>query len=100
MKGELFKGRARLNMRQIFFSMKILDMWNDLLQKIIDFSSKCFQSRLETFWENEEMKFDLKIVWTKIKPDSETRSGSADDLDLSIYVASCTQQLLRYLKVN
>ena len=85
---KLLKRRARLNIRQKFFSHRIVDLWNDLPQKAVDSPSiKCFEKRLDKYWHNQDLKFDFKAVWSKLKlkPGSDTESDNeTENLDLSL----------------
>ena len=86
---KLYKNKARLNVRQKFFSIRIVDSWNDLPQRIIDSPSvKCFESRLDKYWEGQDMKYDFISTWKrKIRGRVETGSESDqtdEELDLSI----------------
>ena len=76
---KLFKRRARLNIRQKFFSHRIVDLWNDLPQKTVDSPSiKCFENKLDKYWQNQDLKFDFKAVWPKLKlkPERDTESDN------------------------
>ena len=91
---KLFKRRARLNIRQKFFSHRVVDIWNDLPQKTVDSPSiKCFESRLDKHWQNQDLKFNFKAVWSKLNlklepgsdSESDNESGNkSEDLDLSL----------------
>ena len=84
---KLFKRRARLRLRQKFFSMRIVDIWNDLPQKVIDSPSiKCFEARLDRVWKEQDIIYNFKGTWQKIRHITEPEAGSEDedDLDLSI----------------
>ena len=50
---KLYKPRARLRVRQMFFSHRIVDDWNSLPQSVIEAPSVCaFKSRLDRHWND------------------------------------------------
>jgi len=47
------------NLREHFFSNRIIAVWNSLLNNIVNAeSTKIFKNRLDRFWVNQEIKFD------------------------------------------
>ena len=82
---KLYKQKANKRSRQNFFSLRIVDMWNNLPQTVIDSSSiKCFESRLDKFWNCLQMKFDFQKVWKKITHGWKAGLEAEDELDLDI----------------
>ena len=84
---KLFKKRVGKEVRKNFFSIRIVDMWNDLPQNIIDAPSiKCFEARLDKYWESQNIKYNFKETWHKIfksitKPDND--NPDIEECDLS-----------------
>ena len=55
---KLFKRRARLDVRQKFFSHRIVDQWNDLPEKVIDsprLSVFKAVSSLDNYWKDQDI---------------------------------------------
>jgi len=49
----LFKPRCRTTVRQNFFSLRIVNEWNKLLQDVVDASSiNMFKNRLDQHWQD------------------------------------------------
>ena len=64
---KLYKCRARLKLRQKFVSHRVVDVWNNLPQHVIEAPlMKSFECRLDTFWESQYMKYNFKEVWKKV----------------------------------
>ena len=52
---KLFKRRAHLNVRQKFFSNRVVEVWNNLPQEVIDAPSvKSFERWLDKYWQNQD----------------------------------------------
>ena len=80
---KLHKKKHSIKLRKQFFSLRIVDMWNSLPEKIVSApSTNSFERRLDKFWSTQEIKYNyhakLKIQHTNnapYKPDS----GSEDE---------------------
>jgi len=47
------------NLRKHFFSNRIIAVWNNLPNSIVNAeSTNIFKNRLDRFWANQEIKFD------------------------------------------
>ena len=81
---KLFKKRANKDVRKNFFTIRIHDMWNDLPQKVIDSPSiKCFEARLDKYWDKQDIKLDFKTIWKKMrKTDLDFDDKDEEELDL------------------
>ena len=82
---KLFKRRARLNVRQKFFSFRVVDTWNDLPQWVIDAPSlKSFERRIDKFWREQDILYDFKAVFKKgrhVPYGRESTDTEEEDLD-------------------
>ena len=61
------KRRHKRELRKTSFGYRIVDPWNSLPESVISApSTKCFERRLDKFWQNQDIKFDfnshLKII--------------------------------------
>ena len=82
---KLYKKRCKTKLKQNIFSHRIVNMWNDLPQKVIDAPSiVSFENRLDKHWQQQDIKYNFKSTWTKIKSANRTRTDKTQDLDLSI----------------
>ena len=53
------KGNCRQNLRIHSFKNKVTDIWNDLLQELVQAkTAKSFGILLDKYWENQEVKYD------------------------------------------
>ena len=82
---KLYKRRARLNVRQKFFTHRVVDLWNHLPSTVIEAPSvKAFERRLDKCWSNQDMLYNFKAVWKKCCPvptGGEDEFNSEEDLD-------------------
>ncbi|KAK4321860.1 hypothetical protein Pmani_007323 [Petrolisthes manimaculis] len=80
---KLFKERCRTKGRQMFFRLRIVDVWNSLPDDVIGAGSVLsFEKRLDKYWQNQGIKFnfDEKLVTTP----GHYASLSIDENDLDI----------------
>ena len=57
----LQKNRARYDLRKIFFTNRIVNMWNSLPNDVVHAeSTNTFKSRLDKFWSNQEIIYDYR----------------------------------------
>ena len=58
---KLSKARARTQLRQMFFTSRITNIWNSLPNDVIEApSTATFERRLDKFWSNQEVKYDFE----------------------------------------
>ena len=56
-------------MRQKFYSHRVVDIWNNLPQAVVDAPSvKSFERRLDKYWHNQDMVYDFEAAWKKGRP--------------------------------
>ena len=64
----LYKRRARLSLRQKFFTNRIVDAWNDLPSQVVEAPSVlAFERRLDKAWKGQKMLYDFKAVLRKCR---------------------------------
>ena len=76
---KLFVQHANFNTRKLFFSIRIVDIWNRLPSNVVNASNvMCFKKRLNKCWADLKIKFDheaplsyLEFNYTKIDIDGE-----------------------------
>jgi hypothetical protein len=55
----LQKGNCRLNLRKHSFKNRVTDIWNDLLEELVQAKTvKSFEILLDKYWENQEVECD------------------------------------------
>ena len=85
-KQKLFKRRARLNLRQKFFSFRVVDVWNSLPTSVIEAPSVLsFERRLDKCWRKQDLLYNFKAVFNKSrsKPAGSGDNDTTDeDLDI------------------
>ena len=58
---KLTKNRCRTTRRQMFFTSRVVDVWNSLPDSVIDAPSLLsFERKLDKFWKNQPIKFDFE----------------------------------------
>ena len=58
---KLYKHRPRYNIRKHSFSYRVVDLWNSLPPSVIKAQSvRAFESRLDKFWMDQDIKYDYK----------------------------------------
>ena len=58
-KKNLFKSRARLNVRKYSFCHRVVDIWNSLLDNVINAETIfSFEKRLDIYWKNQNVFYD------------------------------------------
>ena len=68
---KLAKPTAQNSVRQNFFSVRVVNAWNSLPEKVISASSlNAFKNELDKVWSRH--KFSLSSEWFKAPPRSET----------------------------
>jgi len=55
----LNKFRARYDLREYYFTNRVLNIWNSLPSYVISAETvNCFKSRLDNFWKNQDIIYD------------------------------------------
>ena len=58
---KLFKMRARLNVRKHFFTHRVVEIWNQLPNTVVEAPSVfSFERRLDKLWKNQGLVYDYK----------------------------------------
>ena len=58
---KIYKLRPNLDVKKKGFPHRIVDIWNNLPASVVDAKTLLtFESRLDKFWESQEIKFDYK----------------------------------------
>ena len=56
---KLRKISCKINKRKNYFSNRVIDVWNNLLQEVVSAKSvKDFEIAIDNHWENQEMKYN------------------------------------------
>ena len=56
---KLFKPRCRTNIRQNFFTVRVIEDWNSLPEEVIEAKNvNTFKNRLDAWWENQLYEYD------------------------------------------
>ena len=56
---KLFKNRSQKDLRKYSFTNRVINIWNDLPNTVVQANNvKTFEKRLDSFWANQELKFD------------------------------------------
>ena len=65
---KLTKHRSRLQLRQCFFSQRVVDHWNSLTEQIVTAPTlNCFKSRLDKYWREYQYSLDLPPTRTRAR---------------------------------
>ena len=63
---KLYKRRANLELRRNFFSLRIVDHWNSLSDKVVSSSSlNLFKNNLDKEWFNHPAKYNFEAIWNE-----------------------------------
>ncbi len=84
---KLYKQKSNKGVRQSFFSLRVVDMWNNLPQTTVSAPSvKCFEARLDKFWEKQSIKYNFQDSWKKVSHNYESQCDSImeDEMDLGV----------------
>ena len=84
---KLYKQKSNKGVRQRFFSLRVVDMWNNLPPATVNAPSiKCFEARLDKFWEKQPMRFNFEDIWKKVSHNHGSGSDTTteDEMDLSV----------------
>ena len=58
----LKKNRARYDLRKKNFTNRVVNMWNYLPDYVVHADTvNCFKSRLDTFWSNQDLVYNIKL---------------------------------------
>ena len=58
---KLFKSHSKLNLRKHFFTNRVINLWNNLPEKVVSAPSlNSFKNRLDSFWQNQEAKYNFE----------------------------------------
>ena len=53
--------RTHYNLRKYSFSIRIINIWNSLPENVVTANTiDCFKTRLDKFWNSQDVKFDYK----------------------------------------
>jgi len=53
--------RTHYNLRKYSFSIRIINIWNSLSEHVVTANTiDCFKTRLDKFWNSQDVKFDYK----------------------------------------
>jgi len=57
----LKKFRVRYDLRKYSFTNRVVNIWNSLPNKVVFADSvNCFKSRLDKFWQNEDIVYNFR----------------------------------------
>jgi len=57
----LQKNRTRYNLRKFFFTNRVINMWNSLLNGVVHAEyTDIFKKRLKKFWSNQEVIYKYR----------------------------------------
>ena len=58
---KLYKRKHRLHIRKHNFTFRVVDPWNSLPEMVVSAPTiNTFERRLDSFWHNQELKYDFK----------------------------------------
>ncbi len=58
---KLAKNRSRTTRRQMFFTSRIVDVWNSLPNAVIEATSIIsFENKLDKFWKHQPLKYNFE----------------------------------------
>ena len=64
-KKKLVKQRSKLNVRSSYFSNRVINLWNDLPDAVVNSRSEdAFKKQLDNHWKNKTNKFDPSCYYT------------------------------------
>jgi len=55
---KLDKGRAKYDLRKYYFTNRVVNAWNSLPDHVV--LSETFKSRLDKFWQHQDMIYDFQ----------------------------------------
>ena len=88
----IYKTRARLDLRKYSFPHRVVNNWNNLPELVVSTNSGiAFESRLDNFWKDQDQKFNYKA-----KINNTTRSQRSQ-VNISIQDAIPEPQALQGL---
>ena len=59
--------RTHYNLRKYSFSIRIINIWNSLPENVVTANTiDCFKTRLDKFWNSQDVKFDYKQNLTRL----------------------------------
>ena len=64
----LYRGHARSDKRNNYFSNRITQLWNSLPEHVVSaMSINSFKNRLDKFWQHQEAKYDhtTRMTWSE-----------------------------------
>ena len=97
---KLFTQRAKTNIRNNAFPIRVTEPWNSLPETVIQAKSlNTFKNCLDQFWSNQEILYNFEAP---LKTGTGILKLLIDEEDLIIEESqeSCYQSQLRYLKVR
>ena len=61
---KLEKGRCRLDVRKHYFTNRVINLWNDLPDTVIQAKTlNSFKNRLDRFWSDQPVMFDFRAEY-------------------------------------
>jgi len=77
---KLLKRRSRLDICKYSFSHRIVDIWNNLPDSVVNATSiNCFKNRLDRFWSNQPLLYDFNSSYVFI-----TNTGSRNKFEVDL----------------
>ena len=57
---KLNKGRAKYDLRKFYFTNRVVNAWNSLSDHVVLSETSTFKSRLDKFWQHQDMIYDFQ----------------------------------------
>ena len=78
----LYVGKVKKSVRKNAFGHRMVDMWNNLPEKIVSASNiNIFKNRLDSYWAKEGMKYDFTKSYNKFRSNVVMDDQGLFDLD-------------------
>ena len=59
----MFKPFCNKNIRQKYFTIRVIETWNSLPHDIVNANSfNAFKNRLDKYWDNEELQYNYRAT--------------------------------------
>ena len=61
---KVFKHRPRLDVRKYSFPHRLVDVWNDIPDKVVNATTIItFESRLDKYWQSQDLKYNYEAKY-------------------------------------